>query len=1024
MPNYSVVSVFVRALSRAALVAVFAFMLNACMDDPKPFAERFSTSQLKPGVAKPVKQGDYWADYWTLSTANTSVTVTALGDFSMNFQLAKTTTNANESDSQSYLSWTEAGGSGDVFDFARLKHRINSVSQASSYQWLAPINAPSLDSGATQTTLTAIDDIDASAVVMWDSAGMVKTQDFMSGMNHFMASMAPMQVGAIHSARMLVHGGEKYIVGQQHVNDGFNLQAYSLGANGWQGVALPRIGDATNPIGLNHDDLVSSIDGAEQVRVVWRETQAGDVRLMTAAYDTLNSSWSEASVLIDSAVDNKGVDLANITAMSLSAEHGSANFHLLVYVDSASNQLLYSMDQSFDANGALIVGAPMRRDLVDSAMDGMISIVGKPRFAIYHSTHVATWIENHMGEQSIKLLRFSATSHQWEALESVALPGAGNSMDALAVGLNHDGMVSVAWTEKNASHIVIAASHHDGIAWSQKEFIAEVAGEQLLALNMVLNDADVPWLAWAEASANAGNAYDVSIKSSGRKLAVNFNNGKDAGTAAVGSHLGSVAAGSDYADGYWGSIQNLAMLHEDPALNSHIAQQQLQIVDPEAVFVSWTKANNDGASFSLQRRMDSNAMPPLTLSATAQPLQFLGLSPSLGYALWRDGGVIHVSQLSDASGTLAFGADVSLGEGYAARLVGHASEAYVVVQRSSNSDGSFAIDIYDAADGTLISTKTPLERTPAGVDPLQQNADDLIAAIDGSDHIRVIWRESEGTSTRLMTASFDTMLGMEAWNTAAPLLDSGANSHGVSVADIQSMSVSAPHGTADFHLLLFVSTADNEMIYSLDQSVDLASGNIGTVVDPVRRDIDAMMLGMDGMMSIVGAPAYATYHSSHVVTWLQKHTMTGSSGMPMDMYSIHALRLNVAAASGTDPWLASEEIALAADMAAVSNLGIALNHAGTAVTYWLEKDAQEQRLMAALLPQGASAWSMKERVHTIALNVGVSNLVGAIRDSDTPVLSWTETSDMGGMTMLSVQYVERKIDASDTLAKGTAPSNG
>lgn len=972
MPVRSVAVRCYNAVRGFAVMAMLSIFIVGCVDDPQPFSERFTAP--KTDTSKPL----------------TSVMTASANDFRMDFQLGSVSGSGDALAYSAVLNYVSLQNNAEQLGFKVLKY--NAISKQPS--WPNSSNDPAISADAQEISVSATSM--GNAEVLWSSGGSLMALEFMGMHGHFMDN-APQSLGVLHAPIVLSQGMTRYLVAQSHSAEGFALELFQAGSNDtWSAssLALSRV-DAASPMAMAHDDLAAVIDGEGNIRAVWRETQGGDIRIMTALFDTAAGSWGNAMALIDSAVDSKGLDLSAISSIQLVADAGGALYHVILYIETADNQLIYTLD-AMVMNNMLMVMDPMRRDLADVSMDGMTSILHMPVLAGNGSSHALAWVENSMQGMTIKTLRFTGGS--WGSPSNAAALDANAMVMDLHMTMNAAGHIAIVWSDMGQFML----TQFDGTSWSAKTPVAAVGAQEALAVKVVMSEDDIPWVAYALGrSMGQMTMADVYVKPMGL-------------TVEPGSGFGKVLANTDYVSGYWGDRQQLDMDMGNGT--TAVSDLKLQTLEPETQFISWSRANASGEPLQLIRLLGDGTKlgphgvdPGNTIAASASMIQFTALGDNSGIALWDDAGILKASEYlqADANSAPALSGVSEFGEAHAARIVAHGAEVFLVAQ--SHTVNGFSIDAYmhgETGWGSAVS----LAREDATSMPSMAHTD-LYTMVDGMGELRAVWKETQGTVTRLMTATFNDV--DMTWSAAETLLDSSMDTMGVDVAMIKSISMAIEHGSSNYHLVLFVVTADNQMIYTMDQMQD-ANGML-VVGNPVRRDlVDPMM---DGMVSIVGDMHSSVYHSKHVVAWVQSH-MHSMNNMPMEMISIQSMSYDL-----VNGWSALKEVAMPAMDATISQLGVSINHPGNSVAYWLESDSNGTRILSATQMAGAD-WSMKELVFAPSADVEVVSLAGDILHDNVPLIVWQEKMLMAnGMPMFTTFESMRRIDASDTLPKGTPPAD-
>lgn len=460
---------FVMQQRIAAIAFVGAIVLSGCdaIEDPNSFSERENTGGDLTGgqQADPNSIGGFTAGVWGTSNALMTEDGPASDSINQTLDIAENGTVLLSSSTESSVKVMRATFSENYQDWKTPSPGVYSPSSS--------------DMPSTSTmAMFGADKASGDGYIVWGNGTNIKVSDYMTSMSSTPHSMGTANLDDGHAPQLLVsRSGSAHLVTQVHMNNGFGLNAFSRsGFATWSSaVQLHRMGmDTANAISMSHDDLSAFIDGNNNLRVIWIETQAANIRLMTAVFDTTAGSWSEASAILDSAGDTHGVDIASINSISASGEHGNANVHLAIMQVTASDESIITMD---------FIGTawshPMRRD---NDMSGMASIVGPVVSAVFHEEHVMIWVDAHMGNNSIKSFRYSPTNGWGTAVKNVAVAESGASIDKLGLALNHEGHALATWIESDGSDVNIAGSLQiPGTDWQKKRTGSQLCGGHYVA---------------------------------------------------------------------------------------------------------------------------------------------------------------------------------------------------------------------------------------------------------------------------------------------------------------------------------------------------------------------------------------------------------------------------------------------------------------------------------------------------------------------------------------------------------------
>jgi len=991
---------------RLPIVIVLLFLwISGCMDKPVPFDERKGGDNGELEKPNPNLIGGFIEGYWSPVESITSDSRDSSTNPSIQSQQLEIADDGR--DGAALLSWTIASDAGEQFKLMNYAY----VASQRAYKWSDPSHSNYIPIGISSNASEmqfAVNSSNSDGYALWSADGNLKISEFMGSMGHFMGNTATLADG--HVPRFLIDSsGTPHLITQEHMTGGFGLNVFSrTGFNSWSRSAeqLHRM-DMTNAINMPHGSLTTIIDGQNNIRAIWVEEQASNQRLMTAVHSS--GTWSDAFAVLDTAADIHGVDLSAIHSISASGEDGNGNTHLILFQNGADKAIF-----TLDFNGT-DWGHPMRRD---DDMGGMASIVGEVSYAVYQGAHIVAWIEDHMGDLTIKSLRF-VPGTGWGDVMEITKPAAGATIEHLRLVLNLAGHAAATWVETSATEVRVAISlQMPGMEWAPKESIAKYdSSTKVHVPDVAMHEDGTPWIVWAVERTSADTTTFTTnfcrrladIRDTGNTGGTGDGHdhdhgqgGNDPGTGGTdpGTGGGTTDPNTDYASGYWGAASQPVMEHPDAAGNPSV-HQQLDIVDAGTVFLSWSVVSDSGETLQVKRASAdaegnytwTGSNVPEGINATATMTQFIPASSTLGYALWDDAGVWKVSEFMEMSTGMAhFMGTATLGEGHAARLLTDGTGAYLIAQ--SHMTNGFGLDVYSRTDASTWSTAVQLHRM--GMDAanaMTMPHDSLTTFIDGNHHIRALWLETQADITRLMTAVYDT--SANSWGEATAILDSSGDTHGIDLASIHSLSASGEHGNGNVHVALFVQTATDQAIYTMDFT--------DTWSHPMRRDDD-----MNGMASIVGEVQYAVYHSAQLLAWVEDH---------MDMFAIKSLLFTPA-----NGWGAVEEVAKPATGATLANLGIALNHPGDALAYWSESDADGVRILTALRAADG-AWAMKELI--AAPENPIQNLAGALHEDGTPWVVWGEQSTMAnGMLMLTTQLSQRNANVSDTIPAGGDTGSG
>ena len=400
MQRRSGVKWYLRGRLMQLLIACMAVVMSACVEETTSFKDR--QNQNNPD-AESDKGSTLSKGVWTASVT----LATESYDTSTNPPAPEQQLDI-ASNGTVILSW--------MTDSSIKAMRSTLASGYSDWQTPSPgVYSPSGMSNVEMTAFTA-DKSSGDGYMLWADGSNLKVSEFMTSMSttpHFMGT-ATLADG--HAPRVLVDSaGSAYLISQSHMMNGFGLSVSKrTGFSLWsESVQLHRMGlDAVNAINMPHDSLTTFIDGQHNVRAVWIEAQAADSRLMTAVYNTIDDTWGAAEAILDSAGDTYGISIGDIRTLSVSGEHGNDSVHLVVYLDSGSDQAIYTID--YDGT---VWDHPMRRDVDDM---GMADIISGPAYAVYHNAHIVVWVESRMADVHINALRFDSAAG-WGGVEESPL---------------------------------------------------------------------------------------------------------------------------------------------------------------------------------------------------------------------------------------------------------------------------------------------------------------------------------------------------------------------------------------------------------------------------------------------------------------------------------------------------------------------------------------------------------------------------------------------------------------------------
>ncbi|MDH5544175.1 MAG: hypothetical protein OEZ43_01205 [Gammaproteobacteria bacterium] len=482
-------------------------------------------------------------------------------------------------------------------------------------------------------------------------------------------------------------------------------------------------------------------------------------------------------------------------------------------------------------------------------------------------------------------------------------------------------------------------------------------------------------------------------------------------------------SGADYATGYWNTINTLSTETVAASTSASPGRLKIQLADNGNIYLPWYKTGIVNSSSTeelkvLRGVLANGAYGWTDISDAGIPTgvtnaQFF-VSPGAsageaeGYALWPENNKIIVNEFMVMGSTAHYMNKKDLGAGIPIKLLTSPDGTPHVVAISTM-DGGFSIDIYSKnSQGVWPTAPITLHRMN-GASVVNSK---LRALITGDSSLNVVWIEQTSSSSRIMSAFYNT--GGNTWGAAETVLESG-NSLNLNPADVLDFYTSIESSGNNLHIAFQYDTPRS--IYTVDRISDVW----GT---PVRRDIPKTN------HSISGGLTFAASNSGHaLLSWIDIDSTPPASNQTSqkvqgragtDVHRVKYLRY----IPGTG-WGSVGDVQKSKTGVNVLNLVTNINGSGHAAVSWTESETNENRLLIAL-QKPAGTWGKKEIITTISSLPNIYSTSVAMHSDGTPWVLWLDSSASGDNKVFSLLKSGRKtnIDSVATNDSGTTNNSG